>query len=256
MRNVTASVLGLVFALGLLGTTAVAEIKVLVYEFEQSGNWNFTLLEEKVTKAAGEDMKYELTTDAQEGLKLENTSKYDMVLFGTHGIGGWSTYHLEGVEEDLIKYVEDGGFILVQTSDDNFYKGDMFPVELMMRESDDHEFEVTPEGEKLGIFDKPNKVTNVVEDDSYQEAEEPWVILATSTDAGTPHTLLLSHGEGEYIVTSTRADQAGEAQATTNLPFIENIVNYFVERVKEMAVVAPAGKLATSWGAAKRDHIQ
>lgn len=253
MRNLTALIIGLAFALSLLGTTAAsAEVKVLVYEFEQSGNWNFTVLEENVTRAGGQDMKYELTTNAQEGLRLENTINYDIVLFGTHAIGGWSTYHLEGVEEDLIKYVEGGGFILVQTSDDGFYRGDMFPVELRMRESGDHEFEVTPEGRSLGIFDKPNEITDVVEDDSYQEVEEPWVVLAESTDAGTPHTLLLKHGEGEYIVTSTRADQAGEAQATTNLPFIENIVNYFVERVKLRAVVTPAGKLTSSWGMVKR----
>jgi len=253
MRNIATSVLCLVLVVSLLGMSAAsAEIKALVYEFDQSGNWNFMLLEENVTKAGGEDIKYELTTDAQEGLKLENTSKYGMVLFGTHGIGGWNTYHLEGVEEDLISYIDGGGFILVQTSDDSFYKGDMFPVELMMRESDDHEFEVTPEGEKLGIFHEPNEVINVIEDDSYQEVEDPWIVLATSQAAGTPHTLLLKHGAGEYIVTSTRAD-SGEAQAVANLPFIENVVNYFVKRVKEMAVVAPAGKLAVSWGAIKRD---
>jgi len=253
MRNHTVLILGLAFALSLLGMTAAfAEVKVLVYEFEQSGSWNFTVLEEKVTRAAGQDMKYELTTNAQEGLVLGNTANYDIVVFGTHAIGGWSTYHLEGVEEDLIEYVEGGGFILVQTSDDGFYRGDMFPVELRMRESGDHDFEVTPEGRSLGIFDKPNKVTDVVEDDSYAEVDEPWVVLAESTDAGTPHTLLLKHGEGEYIVTSTRADQEGEAQATTNLPFIENIVNYFVERVKLQAAVTPAGKLASSWGMIKR----
>ena len=147
MRSITASILSLTFALVLLGAnTASAEVKALVYEYEQSGQWNFKLLEKDVTKAGGQDMKYELTMDAQEDLKLANTKKYDMVLFGTHGIGGWSTYHMEGVEEDLIKYVEDGGFIMVQTCDDNFYKGDMFPVELWMRESGDHEFEVTDIG--------------------------------------------------------------------------------------------------------------
>ena len=193
-------------------------------------------------------MKYELTMDAQKDLKLANTKKYDMVLFGTHAIGGWATYHLEGVEEDLIEYVEGGGFIMVQTSDDTFYKGDMFPVELRMRESDDHEFEVTAEGKKLGIFEKPNKISNVIEDDSYDKVEEPWVVLAISKDAGTPHTLLLNYGNGMYIVTSTRAD-GGEAQAITNIPFIENIVNYFVEA----RAVAPDGKLAISWGEIKRN---
>ncbi len=253
MRNITVSILCLAFALGLLGaTTASAEMRALVYEYQDSGQWYSKLLAKDVTKAGGEDMKYELTMDAQKDLKLDNAKKYDMVLFGTHAIGGWVNYHLEGVEEDLIKYVEGGGFILVQTSDDTHYKGDMFPAELMMRESGDHDFEVTPEGEKVGIFEKPNKISDVIEDDSYQAVEEPWVVLATSKDAGTPHTLLLNHGEGEYIVTSTRAD-GGEAQAVTNLPFIENIVNYLVKRVKEVQAVAPAGKLAISWGAIKRD---
>ena len=249
MRSITASILSLVFTLCLLwATPASAEIKALVYEYEQSGKWNFELFEEKVTKAGGQDMKYELTTDAQKDLKLDNTKKYDMVLFGTHGIGGWSTYHLEGVEEDLIKYVEGGGFILVQTSDDTFYKGNMFPVELRMRESGDHEFEVTEEGKNLGIFAKPNKITNVIEDDSYDKVEEPWVVLAISKDSETPHTLLLNHGEGEYIVTSSRTDQNRD-QAVTNTPFLENVINHFVEA----RAVTPGGKLTTSWGAIKRD---
>ena len=248
MRTITVSILILVFALGFLGEhVASAEVKALVYEYEQSGQWNFKLLEADVTKAGGQDMKYELTMDAQKDLKLDNTKKYDMVLFGTHGIGGWSTYHMEGVEEDLIKYVEGGGFIMVQTSDDTWYKGDMFPVELIMRESGDHEFEVTAEGKKLGIFEKPNKITNVIEDDSYDKVEDPWVVLATSKDSDTPHTLLLNHGEGMYIVTSSRAD-GGEPQAITNLPFIENIINYFVEA----RPVEINGKLAISWGEAKR----
>jgi len=252
MRGITASILSLVFALGFCGVTVVsAEMKALVYEYTESGQWYSKLLKENVPKAGGEDIKYELTMDAQEDLKLDNTGKYDMVLFGTHAIGGWGTYHLEGVEEDLIKYVEGGGFILVQTSDDTHYKGDMFPVELKMRESGEQEFEVTPEGEKVGIFEKPNKVTNVIEDDSYQKVEEPWVVLAISKDSETPHTLLLNHGEGEYIVTSTRAD-GGEAQAITNLPFVENIVNYFVKRVREVSPVTPKGKLAAVWGAIKR----
>jgi hypothetical protein len=248
MRTITLSILTLVFAFGLLCQfVAYAEVKALVYEYEQSGQWNFKQLENNVTKAGGQSMIYELTMDAQNDLKLDNTKNYDMVLFGTHAIGGWSTYHLEGVEEDLIEYVEGGGFILVQTSDDTFYKGDMFPAELRMRESGDHEFEVTTEGEKLGIFEKPNKISDVIEDDSYDEVEEPWVVLAISKDSGTPHTLLLNHGAGTYIVTSTRAD-GGEAQAITNLPLIENIVNYFVAA----RAVTPNEKSAISWGEVKR----
>jgi hypothetical protein len=86
----------------------------------------------------------------------------------------------------------------------------------------------------------------VEEDDSYDKVEEPWIVLAISKDSGTPHTLLLNHGDGTYIVTSTRAD-GGEAQATMNLPFIENIVNYFVQA----RAVELDGKLAISWGEIK-----
>ncbi len=252
MQSRRLSILGFVLAMGVLGTVAAADMKALFYEYEKSPQHFFNVTKREVTQAGGETIKYELTTDAQKGLKLDNLKKYDMVLFGTHGIGGWSTYHLEGVEEDLIKYVEGGGFILTQTNDDNFYKDDMFPVELAMRESGDHDYEVTPEGEKIGIFAKPNKVGNLIEDDSYADAEKPWVVLATSKGTDTPHTLLLSHGIGEYIVTSTRAD-GDEGQAKTNVVLVENVVNYFVKRIKEVRSVEPANKLATHWGAIKRD---
>lgn len=252
MQSRRLSILGFVLAMVVLGTVVSADMKVLFYEYEKSPQHFFNVTKKEVPQAGGEQIKYELTTDAQKGLKLDNLKKYDMVLFGTHAIGGWSTYHLEGVEEDLIKYVEGGGFILTQTNDDKFYKGDMFPVELKMRESGDHDYEVTPEGEKLGIFDKPNKVGNLIEDDSYFDVEKPWVVLAKSKGTNTPHTLLLNHGIGEYVVTSTRADgNVGEAE--TNVPLVENVVNYFVKRIKEVRSVEPANKLATYWGAIKRD---
>ena len=54
MRSITVSILSLVFTLGLLGATvASAEVKALVYEYEQSGQWNFKLLEENVVKRVG-----------------------------------------------------------------------------------------------------------------------------------------------------------------------------------------------------------
>ncbi len=54
MRSITASILSLTFALVLLGANAAsAEVKALVYEYEQSGQWNFKLLEENVVKRVG-----------------------------------------------------------------------------------------------------------------------------------------------------------------------------------------------------------
>ena len=106
MQSRRLSMLGFVLAMGVLGTVATADMKVLFYEYEKSLQHFFNVTKREVTQAGGETIKYELTTNAQKELKLDNLKKYDMVLFGTHGIGGWSTYHLEGVEEDLIKYVD------------------------------------------------------------------------------------------------------------------------------------------------------
>lgn len=229
-----------------LGSTrAWADVRALFYEYEQSAQWYWQLVPDAVKTAAGETVRYELTTDAQADLTVANLSSYDMVIFGTHGIGGWGSYHLDGVEQDLIDYVADGGFVLVQTSDDGFYQGGMFPVELAMRESGDHDIEITPEGEASGIFDTPNAIDDIIEDDSYLDVEAPWVVLATSADSGTPHTLSLRHGDGEYVVTSSRGEE--EAQAAANVPFVENIITYLVARVQARPV-EPAGKLAVAWG--------
>ncbi len=225
---------------------ARADLRALFYEYEQSDQWYWQLVPPAVKKAAGETVRYVLTTDPQGDLTLANLGSYDMLLFGTHGIGGWGTYHLGGVEQDLIDYVEGGGFILVQTSDDGFYQGGMFPVELAMRESGDHDIEITPEGEAAGIFETPNAIDEIVEDDSYLDVEEPWVVFATSADSDTPHTLSLRHGDGEYLVTSTRGEE--EAQAAANVPFVENLITYLAKRVQVARSVDAAGKLALTWG--------
>ncbi len=230
---------------------AQADMRALFYEYEASEQWYWQLVSDSVKTASGETIQYELTTDAQADLTLANLGSYDMLLFGTHGIGGWGVYHLEGVEQDLIDYVAGGGFILVQTSDDAFYQGGMFPEELAMRESGDHDFEVTPDGEATGIFDTPNAIDDVVEDDSYLDVEDPWVVLATSADTGGPHTLLLSHGDGEYVVTSSRGE--AEDQAAPNVPFVENIITYIVTRIRETRPVSPQGNLVMTWGAVRAD---
>jgi len=226
---------------------AHADMRALFYEYEASEQWYWQLVTDAVKKANGETIQYELTTDAQADLTPANLRSYDMLLFGTHGIGGWGVYHLDGVEQDLIDYVADGGFILVQTSDDAFYQGGMFPEELTMRESGDHDFEVTPDGEATGIFDTPNAIDDVIEDDSYMDVEDPWIVLATSADTGGPHTLLLPHGDGEYVVTSSRGE--AEDQAAPNVPFVENIITYLVARIRETRPVSPRNALVMTWGA-------
>ncbi len=247
-RRAMRSVLSLAAICALCASTcAWADMRALLYEYEASDQWYWQLVPDAAKKASGETIQYELTTDAQADMTLANLASYDMLLFGTHGIGGWGAYHLEGVEQDLIDYVAGGGFILVQTSDDAFYQGAMFPAELAMRESGDHDFEVTPEGEATGIFDTPNAIDDVIEDDSYMDVEAPWVVLATSADTDQPHTLSLRHGDGEYVVTSSRGEEEG--QAAPNVPFVENVITYLVARIHETRPVEPGSKLATIWSA-------
>ena len=240
----------LIVVIGLFTTVAAAEVKALFYEYEKSDQWFFKVTTETVKKVGNEKITYKLTTNAQKGLKLANLKQYDMVLFGTHGIGGWGNYHLEGVEKDLITYVKDGGVILVHTSDDKHFKGDMFPAELLMLENGDEEFEATPEGRKSGLFDEPNEIKNVIEDDTYQKVEKPWVVLAQSKGKGTPHTLQLKHGLGEYIVTPCRGD-GNKGQAESNQAFFENSIHYLAKRVKQIQAVGSADKLAAYWGDVK-----
>ena len=256
MTPVTRRVMTCVLALTVAGAVcapkdAQADMRALFYEYEASDQWYWQLVPDAVKKASGETIQYELTTDAQADLTLANLRSYDMLLFGTHGIGGWGAYHLEGIEQDLIGYVAGGGFILVQTSDDAFYQGGMFPEELAMREADDHDFEVTPDGEATGIFDTPNAIDDVIEDDSYLDVEDPWIVLATSADTGGPHTLLLRHGDGEYIVTSSRGE--AEDQAAPNVPFVENVITYLVKRIRETRPVSPRGSLVVTWGALRSE---
>ncbi|MDP6746747.1 MAG: hypothetical protein QGH37_06955 [Candidatus Poribacteria bacterium] len=234
----------------LISTPVLAEIKTLFYEFEKSEQWFYEVTTNNIKKVGNDRITYKLTTEAQKDFKLANLKPYDMVLFGTHGIGGWGSYHLEGVEKDLISYVKDGGLILVHSSDDKFFKGDMFPVELLMQENGDEDFEVTAEGRKLGIFDQPNKIKNVIEDDTYQKVDKPWVVLAQSKGKNTPHTLQLKHGLGEYIVTPCRGD-GNKGQAESNQPFFENLIHYLAKRVKQIQAVDSAHKLAVYWGEVK-----
>ena len=85
---------------------------------------------------------------------------------------------------------------------------EIFPAELLMAEVNDHDLIVTPQGREVGIFDRPNKIKTIYEDDAYKEVKPPWVVLARSRGKGTKglsHTLQLKHGLGEYIVTPAKA---------------------------------------------------
>ena len=45
------------------------------------------------------------------------------------------------------------------------------------------------EGVKANGARKDDQLDDVIEDDSYMDDEDPWIVLATSADTGGPHTL-------------------------------------------------------------------
>ena len=55
-----------------------------------------------------------------------------------------------------------------------------------------------------------------------------------------------------WLTSVARGTPASAPQAEANLPFVENVLHYFVTRVKEILAVGPSGKLAASWGDIKR----
>jgi len=172
--------LSLTLVLILLSNTVRSDLLALFYEYEDSEQSLFKVVSETIPRVGLETITFELTTDPKADLKLDNLKRYDMVLFGSHAVAGWGDYYLVGVENDLIQYVEGGGLVLVNTNDDAFFQGSMFPAELLMAEVNDHDLIVTPKGRVVGIFDRPNKIKTIYEDDAYKEVKSPWVVLARS----------------------------------------------------------------------------
>ena len=245
--------LSLTLVLILLSNPVRSDLRALFYEYEDSEKSLFKVVSETIPRVGLETITFELTTDPKADLKLDNLKRYDMVLFGSHAVAGWGDYYLVGVENDLIQYVEGGGLVLVNTNDDAFFKGGMFPAELLMAEVDDHDLIVNARGRVVGIFDRPNKIKTIYEDDAYKEVKPPWVVLARSRGKGTKgvsHTLQLKHGLGEYIVTPAKGLSVGQAE--DNQPFMRNIINYFGFRANQIRAVTASGKLSIHWGDIKK----
>ena len=251
--NKRAFTLSLTLVFILLSNTARSDLLALFYEYEDSEQALFKVASETIPRVGLENIMFELTTDPKVDLKLDNLKRYDMVLFGSHAVAGWGAYHIVGVENDLIQYVEGGGLVLVNTNDDAFFKGGMFPVGLLMAEVNDHDLIVTAPGRVSGIFDRPNKIKTIYEDDAYKDVKPPWVVLARSRGKGSKglsHTFQLKHGLGEYIVTPAKGLSNGQAE--DNQPFLRNIINYFGFRANQIRAVTASGKLSIHWGDIKK----
>jgi len=192
--------------------------------------------------------------------KLKFTD-YDIIWLAWNGPGHDGDYFMNDVEEDIIKFVENGGIVYMSAFDDNYKDKngkqigswmpiDKFPCAVM--NTADSDVEITPEGAKTTLFSVPNKITNtdlnaLVLDDNLDPQSDAYVTLATRTDNKKPAIVQLKYGKGAYI--SFCIDARSTFPAATKM--VENMLNYIATLGKGMSVDR-VGKLSTTWASLKR----
>lgn len=187
-------------------------------------------------------------------------SDYNIIWFAWNGPGHDGDYFLDGVEEDLLKFVENGGIIYISAFDDNYRDkkgnqiGTWMPIEkypCAVMNTGDSDVEITPEGEKTSLFSKPNKLTNkelnaLTLDDNFDPQSNEYITLALRTDNKKPAIVQLNYGKGAYINCCIDARSTFPAAN----PLIENMLNYMASLSKKLAVDYK-GKFPLLWGKIK-----
>jgi len=192
-----------------------------------------------------------------------NWFDYQIIWFTWNGPGHDGDYFMEGTEEDLLKFVEDGGVIYMSAFDDNYTDPtgkqigiwmplDEFPCRV--ENTGDSAVEITPEGEKTTLFSVPNALDDnylgsLTLDDNLAPAADEYVFLATRTDNGQPAIVMLPYGKGAYV--NCCYDARSTFPAATKL--VENLLHYIAGLTVPEAV-APAEKLHTVWGGIKDSY--
>lgn len=187
-------------------------------------------------------------------------SDFNIIWFAWNGPGHDSDYFMAGVEEDILKLVENGGVVYSSAFDDNFRDQngkqiggwmpiDKFPCGIM--DTGDTDAEITPEGEKTPLFTTPNKITNsdlskLTLDDNLNPQSNEYLALAVRADNNKPAIAQLKYGKGTYI--HCCIDARSTFPAAT--PLMENMLNYIATLGKSLAVDR-SGKLSTVWADVK-----
>jgi len=185
-----------------------------------------------------------------------NFSDFNIIWFAWNGPGHDSNYFMTGVEEDILKLVENGGVVYMSAFDNNYTDQngkpiggwipiDKFPCGIM--DTGDTNAEITPEGENTILFTTPNKITNndlatLTLDDNLDPQSDEYEIFAIRTDNNKPAIMQLKYGKGAYV--GCCIDARSTFPAAT--PLMENMLNYIAGLGKPLAVDR-SGKLSTVW---------
>lgn len=219
------------------------EIPILT-KFAKVGNHSFTFEEVKI-----------------EGGSFDGNLRGAQILyFPWNGPGHDGNYFMKGAEKTVLDWVNNGGVVYMHAFDDNYRDqngkqiGGWMPIDehpVVVQNTGDSEVEITPDGEKSGLFSKPNKVdmNAVTLDDNFSALDKSWVILATRKDNGQPAACWLPYGKGGYLEVCADTRDAGLAAKATSL--MENALQFLADKTESGLAVRLTGGAATTWGALK-----
>jgi len=192
-----------------------------------------------------------------------NWFDYQILWFAWNAPGHDGNYFMEGTEEDLLKFVEDGGVIYISAFDDNFSDqngaqiGGWMPIDDFpcgVDNTGDSDVEITAEGEATTLFSVPNALDEgdlnaLILDDNFAPASNEYISLANRTDNNKPAIMLLPYGKGAYVGLCIDARSTFPAAN----PVLENML-YYIANLTVPEAVEPVGKLQSLWGSIKSSY--
>jgi hypothetical protein len=208
------------------------------------------------------DHSFEFEEVKIEGGKFDgNMRGAQIVWMPWNAPGHDGNYFMGGAEEAFSKWVQEGGVVWISAFDDNYRDpngkqiGSWMPIDkhpVVVMNTGDSNVTITPEGDKSGLFAKPNKVdmNAVVLDDNFSALDKDWAVLATRDDNKQPAVCSLVWGKGLYLEACIDTRDAGLAGAAK--PLIENGLLYLANIVSSGLAVEPSGKLTIPWAQLKQ----
>lgn len=268
-------IMGLCLSVLLIGNIAVADhFKVLVVVSDSSSTSEAAAVQ-SFAQVAGHTFEYTEINFATGGTRpiagglipadeVEDGNldwfEYQIIWFTWNGPGHDGDYFMAETEEDLLKFVEDGGVIYMSAFDDNYTDpsgnqiGGWMPIDefpCFVDNTADSEVEITPEGEATTLFSVPNELDEgdlgaLTLDDNLAPASEAYISLANRTDNDKPAIVMLPYGKGAYV--ECCIDARSSFPAAT--PLVENML-FYIANLTVPEAVEPVGKLQTLWGKMK-----
>jgi hypothetical protein len=225
--------------------------EVLVVDAAAEPGTEFLDLSDNVKEVQGEAVNYTqiLTGD----LASQNLEGFIAVWLGWNCSSDDGAYFRDADADVIAEYVEAGGMLLTSATDDNGWNSDWLPAAFIVSNTGDYNLEVTEPGEVL--FADPNDVDtgSLIMDERATSIDDAYTVLAwgqgmENSEAGV---LQIGIGKGLYIMAFLDNRNTGNTQS--NLPLMENMLNYAISEAEELRAVEPQGKLSTTWAELKNN---